>query len=165
VDGYAPDSWVAAFAAIAGSSAALTGLLFVALSINLDRVIKGPGLIARAVEVLLLLVGVLVIATLLLMPGQGVGGASIEILVIAILMSGLLGYIHIRAPRRALGVTTANFILRVVGDHLGPLFLIIGAVTLLIGNGGGLYWVVPALIAAMVAAIIGAWVMLVEIVR
>jgi modulator of FtsH protease len=99
------------------------------------------------------------------MPGQGVGGASIEILVIAILMSGLLGYIHIRAPRRALGVTTANFILRVVGDHLGPLFLIIGAVTLLIGNGGGLYWVVPALIAAMVAAIIGAWVMLVEIVR
>jgi multisubunit Na+/H+ antiporter MnhF subunit len=49
VDGYAPDSWVAAIAA----SAALTGLLFVALSINLDRVIKGPGLIARVVAVLL----------------------------------------------------------------------------------------------------------------
>ena len=32
-------------------------------------------------------------------------------------------------------------------------------------NGGGLYWVVPALLAAMVAGIIGAWVMLVEIVR
>ena len=137
---YTPDDWTAGFAPIAGSSAALTGLLFVALSINLDRVIKGPGLVARAVEVLLLLVGVLVIATLRLMPGQGAGGASIEILVIAILMSSLLAYIHIRAPRRALGVSTGNFVLRVIGDQLGPLFLLIGSVTLLIGNGGGLYW-------------------------
>lgn len=165
MDGYTLDSWTAAFTAVASSSAALTGLLFVALSINLDKVIKGPGLVARAVEVLLLLVAVLIIATLLLMPGQGVGGAAIEILVIAIATSSLLGYIHIRAPRHALGVSGANFVLRVVGDHMGPLFLVIGAVTLLIGNGGGLYWVVPALIAAMVAAIIGAWVMLVEIVR
>lgn len=160
-----PELWAAAFTAVASSSAALTGLLFVALSINLDKVIKGPGLVSRAVEVLLLLVAVLVIATLLLMPGQGAGTASTEILAVAILMSALLGYIHIRAPRRALGVTRANFGLRVVGDQLGPVFLIIGAVSLLIGNGGGLYWVVPALIAAMIAAIIGAWVLLVEIVR
>jgi hypothetical protein len=165
VDAYSPDSWAAPFTAVAGSSAALTGLLFVALSINLDRVIKGPGLIARAVEVLLLLVAVLVIATLLLMPGQGVAAVSIEILAVAILMSTLLGYIHVRAPRQELGVTRANFVMRVVGDHLGPLFLIVGAVTLLIHNGGGLYWVVPALVAAMVSAVIGAWVMLVEIVR
>lgn len=165
MDAYTPDSWTAPFTAVAGSSAALTGLLFVALSINLDRVIKGPGLVARAVEVLLLLVAVLVIATLLLMPGQGVQGASIEILAVAIATSGLLGYIHVHAPRRALGVTRANFVMRVIGDHLGPLFLIVGAVTLLLGSGGGLYWVVPALIATMVAAIIGAWVMLVEIVR
>jgi len=34
VDGYSPDGWTAAFAAIAGSAAALTGLLFVALSIS-----------------------------------------------------------------------------------------------------------------------------------
>jgi hypothetical protein len=165
VVGYTLESWTAAFTAVASSAAALTGLLFVALSINLDRVIKGAGLVARAVEVLLLLVGVLIIATLLLMPGQGVGPAATEILVIAILMSSLLASIHVRAPRHALGVTRANFVMRVVGDHMGPLFLIIGAISLLTGNGGGLYWVVPALVAAMVAAIIGAWVMLVEIVR
>lgn len=163
--GYTPDSWTAAFTAIASSSAALTGLLFVALSINLTNVIKGPGLVARAVEVLILLVAVLVIATLLLMPGQVVEAVSTEILVIALLTSALLGNIHIRAPRRALGVTRINFVMRVVGDHMGPLFLIIGAVSLATGSGGGLYWVVPALIASMVAAIIGAWVLLVEIVR
>ncbi|HSS60172.1 MAG TPA: hypothetical protein VLK30_01805 [Candidatus Limnocylindrales bacterium] len=165
MDAYTPDSWAAAFTAVAGSSAALTGLLFVALSINLDRVIKGSGLVARAVEVLLLLVAVLIIATLLLMPGQSAQGASIEILSVAVATSGLLGYIHVRAPRRALGLTRANFIGRVAGDHLGPLLLIVGGITLTSGSGGGLYWVVPALIASMVAAIIGAWVLLVEIVR
>jgi modulator of FtsH protease len=165
VNAYTPDTWAAPFTAVASSAAALTGLLFVALSINLDRVIKGPGLVARAVEVLFLLVAVLVIATLLLMPGQGADSAAVEILVVAILMSSLLGYIHIRAPRRALGVSTANFALRVAGGHTGPLFLIVGAVTLLLRDGGGLYWVVPALIATMVAAIVGAWVLLVEIVR
>ena len=165
MDGYSPDKWAPAFTAVASSAAALTGLLFVALSINLDKVIKGPGLVARAVEVLLLLVAVLVIATLLLMPGQGVASASVEILVAAIATAGLLATIHIRAPRRALGVTTTNFVWRVVGDQMGPVFLVIGGISLWVGNGGGLYWVVPALVAAMGAAIIGAWVLLVEIVR
>ena len=47
---------------------------------------------------------------------------------------------------------------------------IVSILLLMSGQGatsavGGLYWVVPGLVAAMVAAIIGAWVMLVEILR
>jgi modulator of FtsH protease len=165
MDAYAPDAWGAPFTAIAGSAAALTGLLFVALSINLDRVIKGQGLVSRAVEVLLLLVGALVVSTLLLMPRQGVASAASEILTLAVVMELALTFIHVRAPRRALGVTRTNFTMRVIGDHLGPLLLIAGGISLVVGDGGGLYWVVPGLVAAMIAAIVGAWVMLVEIVR
>jgi modulator of FtsH protease len=62
-------------------------------------------------------------------------------------------------------VTRINFTMRVIGDHLGPLLLIAGGISLVVGDGGGLYWVVPGLVAAMIAAIVGAWVMLVEIVR
>jgi len=108
---------------------------------------------------------VLVIATLLLMPGQGVTAAAIEILVVAVAASSLMGYIHVRAPRHPLGVTPRVFTMRVAGDHLGPLLLAIGAVSMLTHTGGGLYWVVPALIGAMIAAILGAWVPRVEIVR
>ncbi len=165
MDGYSTVNWSAAFAAIANASAALTGLLFVALSINLSHVIKGQGLVARAVEVLLLLAAALIISTLLLMPGQPIESTAIEILSVAVLAFALLVYIHVRAPRRALRVSGRQFAMRVVGSQSGPVLLIVGATSLLAQNGGGLYWVVPALLAAMVAAIVGAWVLLVEIVR
>ena len=165
MDAYSPDAWGAPFTAVAGAAAALTGLLFVALSINLERVVKGAGLVGRAVEVLVLLVGVLIIAVLLLMPAQGSATAALEILTVAVATIAWLAYLHVRAPRRTLGVTTTNFVMRVTGDHLGPLLLVIGGISLWVGTGGGLYWVVPGLIAAMVAAVIGAWVLLVEILR
>jgi hypothetical protein len=43
--------------------------------------------------------------------------------------------------------------------------LAVGAVSLLVHSGGGLYWVVPALLAMIAVSIIGAWVMLIEILR
>jgi hypothetical protein len=165
MDGYSTANWSAVFAAITSASAALTGLLFVALSINLTHVIKGRGLIGRAVEVLVLLTAVLIVSTLLLMPGQQIVATATEVLGVAVLEAAVLVYIHVRAPRRVLGVTPAMFTMRVTGAQSGPVFMIVGALSLLGQNGGGLYWVVPALLASMVAAIIGAWVMLVEIVR
>jgi hypothetical protein len=165
VDQYSTTNWTAVFAALVGASAALTGLLFVSISINLTHVIKGPGLIGRAVEVLILLTSVLIISTMLLIPGQDSGATSIEILTAAALELVLLSVIHIRAPRRALGVSPPMFAMRVAAAQACPLLMIVGGVSLLVQNGGGLYWIVPAMVAAMVAAIIGAWVMLVEILR
>ena len=165
MDAYSTANWAPVFSAIASASAALTGLLFVALSINLSQVLKVQGLIARAVEVLILLTSSLLVSTLNLMPGQAPQTVAIEILSVATLVAATLAYIHVRAPRRVLGVTRSNFAMRVMGAHSGPMFLIVGALSLLAQNGGGLYWVVPALLAAMVAAIAGAWVLLVEIQR
>jgi len=38
---YDPAAWVPFFTAIIAAAAGLTGLLFVAVSINLDRILKG----------------------------------------------------------------------------------------------------------------------------
>jgi modulator of FtsH protease len=165
MDQYSTTNWAPVFSALVGASAALTGLLFVSLSINLSHVIKGPGLIGRAVEVLILLVSVLIVSTLLLVPSQGPASTGIEIISVAGLEFVLLSIIHVRAPRRALGLSPPMFAMRVTAAHAGPVFMIVGGVSLLVQDGGGLYWVVPAMIASIVAAIIGAWVMLVEIVR
>ena len=165
LDGYTLGDWGLAFTATASAAAALTGLLFVALSINLKQIIANPGLIARAIEVLIVLSAALILSTLLLMPGQPNGAAAIEIVIIAVAVSTVTARIQIRTDRRALGISRLAFASRVLGAHTGPFFLVVGAISLVAQSGGGLYWVVPALLAMIIVSIIGAWVMLVEILR
>jgi hypothetical protein len=163
---YDTAAWAPAFTAIAGSSAALTGLLFVAISINLGPIIKGPALVPRAVEVLVLLTAVLVMSTLLLMPAMAAGGVGVEVLSITLLAEVFVTVIQVRSIGRLPStVGPRNFALRVFGGQVGLILLLIGGVSLLAQSGGGLYWVVPGMAFAMVSAIIGAWILLVEIVR
>jgi hypothetical protein len=67
---YSSAEWESLFLAEAGASAALAGLLFVALSINLERILKGAGLPGRAGEAIVLLLTALVLSTWVLVPGQ-----------------------------------------------------------------------------------------------
>ena len=67
------DEWHDFFLAQAGAAGVLTGLVFVGVSINLDKIVSDPnsGLPGRAAEALILLVAVLFMSTSLLVPGQG----------------------------------------------------------------------------------------------
>jgi hypothetical protein len=67
---YSSAEWESLFLAEAGASAALAGLLFVALSINLERILKGAGLPGRAGEAIVLLLTALVVSTWVLVLGQ-----------------------------------------------------------------------------------------------
>ena len=65
------DRWDA-FATIAGGgAAALTGLLFVAVSIRADYIARSQELRNRAAQTLILFGTVLVIAVFMAIPGQG----------------------------------------------------------------------------------------------
>ena len=76
---YSPDQWSDLFVATAGASAALTGLLFVAVSINLERILNFRGLPERALATLLLLLAVTVVSILGLAP-QSLTALGIELL-------------------------------------------------------------------------------------
>jgi modulator of FtsH protease len=165
LEGYSLADWGLAFTATAGAAAALTGLLFVALSINLKQIMASSSLINRAVEVLIVLAAVLILSTILLMPGQPNGAAAIEIIVVAVATSAVTGRIQLRTDRKALGISNFGFAMRVLGVHSGPLFLLLGGLTLLNDGGGGLYWVLPALLSMISVSIVGAWVLLIEILR
>jgi len=67
---YAPALWTSFFSAEVGASAALTGLLFVAVSINLSKIVALPHLTPRAAKALATLVGILFAASFGLAPGQ-----------------------------------------------------------------------------------------------
>ena len=68
---------------VGGAAGALAGLLFVAVSINLDRIIGEKGLPRRAGETLTIMVGLLILAVLLLVP-QSLSALAIETLVLGI---------------------------------------------------------------------------------
>ena len=76
---YDPSPWTALFTATASTSAGLTGLVFVAVSINIRAILKGPGLPERALEPLILLLGVLAVSILALIPRQGPTVLGIEL--------------------------------------------------------------------------------------
>jgi hypothetical protein len=65
---YSLAEWIGFATAEVGAAAALTGLLFVAVSINLSRILALPKLPARAAETLVVLLLALVAASLVLLP-------------------------------------------------------------------------------------------------
>ena len=86
---YQVTSWGALAATIAGAAAALTGLLFVALSLNLRAIVQVPSYSARARETLGGLLSLLILGLLLLIPGQdrilvgieiAIGGSGLAIM-------------------------------------------------------------------------------------
>ena len=78
--------WESFFIAEVGASAALVGLIFVGVSINLIRILSLPGLPNRALLALVLLLTILVVCSLLLVPGQTLTFVGIEVLVIGLVV-------------------------------------------------------------------------------
>jgi hypothetical protein len=75
-------TWTNFLSAEAGASAALAGLIFVAVSINIKKIIEYKGVPGRAAEALSLLIGVLLISTFGLAPNQSEKWLGSEILAI-----------------------------------------------------------------------------------
>lgn len=66
--GYDAADWSDLFVASAGAAAALAGLLVVAVSTNVERIVHGQGLPERALEALVKLLGALVASIVWLVP-------------------------------------------------------------------------------------------------
>ena len=156
-------SWHDFFVAEASASAALAGLLFVAVSINLTRILEFPQLPIRAIEALSTLLSVLLVATFFLIPGQSGLAYGIEIGA-----SGLLVWIGLTIAllrTRKFRHPDDNVVLRLVMNQAPPLPFIVAGALMAYGNPTGIYWVVPGVILSLSADMILAWVLLIEIQR
>jgi modulator of FtsH protease len=162
---YDPSEWADLFVATAGASAALAGLVFVAVSINLERILSFRGLPERALETLLFLVSVLLISVVALVPGQSHVALGLELLAICLVVDAVV----LRQPaiqaeegeEIRLSWRLYRWVMRLAAT--GP--LLIGAVSVIAQSGGGLYWLVAGIVLAIIAAVANAWVLLVEILR
>jgi len=159
------DGWGELFLAEAGASAALAGLLFVATSINLTKILEVRGLVGRAGEAIVLLVAVLIVSTLVLVPDQPRVALGTELLVTGLLAWSILVVIHARAVRGGIGPSRPVLVARVAMAQLAVLPFLVAGVSLLLRAGGGLYWLVPGVVMCLVVAVLNAWVLLIEILR
>jgi hypothetical protein len=70
MSGYLTAPWSDFSVAVVGAAAALTGLLFVAVSINIEQILAVGSLAGRPLSTMILFVIPLVVAVLLLLPEQ-----------------------------------------------------------------------------------------------
>jgi hypothetical protein len=160
-----PAQWSSFFSAEVGASAALIGLLFVAISINLARIIAFPHLTPRAAKAIVTLIGILFASSLCLVPGQPKNLLGSELILL-----GVLAWIMITVTQRAHSrgnpyINRGQKLLYGVLAQMSALPLIACGSSLLYSRGGGLYWLVGAVFISFVSALLDSWVLLVEVQR
>jgi hypothetical protein len=169
VTGYSTDGWGDLFVAAAGATAALSGLIFVAISVNIGPVLEADKrtgqnfLTGRALEALVALLNVLAISLVGLTPTIPRGAFAAFILVVAA-ESAI-------SPVRAVGASRGQpsldtvALLRLVTAFTLTASLVVAGITLAVGHGGGLFWLPVAFVVSVFVAAVNAWVLLVEVVR
>jgi hypothetical protein len=153
-----------AFATIAGgAAAALTGLLFVAVSIRADYIARSQELRNRAAQTLLLFGTVLVVAVLMAIPGQGYRTLGAELLAAGVATGAGLFLLDRRAKAIRSDQAIAQVLEAVTPNMVTSVLLLAAAIVLVLGLGAGLYVLVAPVLTALVGGVTSAWVFLTKI--
>lgn len=144
-----PAAWQSFYVMLGGANAALTGLVFVALSIHLREVLDHPLLRPRAVIALTVLTTQIVIAAIVLTP-QSVQlmGAEIFAVNASFLAVDLRQGVSFEIDRARL----LSFAIRIV--------YIYSAVSLVLGVGGGFYVLAFVVVLTLGRTMASAWALL-----
>ncbi|HEX3674763.1 MAG TPA: hypothetical protein VHU87_10850 [Rhizomicrobium sp.] len=159
-------SWADFFVAELGAAAALTGLVIVAISINVTRILAHPLLPGRAAETLVAPTGVLVVASCALIPHQPDWLFASELGVIGALMWLIPVWLQARVIGSGESYSSWRFLVpRALLGQFSSLPFLVAAVLIVLGHSSGLYWIVPGVVVSLIVTVINAWVLLVEILR
>jgi modulator of FtsH protease len=164
------DEWHDFFLATSAAAGVLTGLVFVGVSINLEKIISqsDSGLPGRAAEALIMLLAVLTASILLLVPAQSISTVGVEVLVVgaaAYAWITTIQVLHLRNLSTIPPHLRMPLLLRITIAQISTLPTVIAGVALLTVGFGGLYWLVAGMVLSTLAAMFDAWVLLVEINR
>ena len=158
--GYQPELWHDFGVTVGGLAGALTGLLFVAVSIKSDTLAKSRSLASRAAQTLVLFITPALGALVLVAPQPGALGG--ELIALAALSGGTLYVLNRRGGHdETSGV--ARYIERASPNAITSGFFAVAGITLIATAGGGLYWLIPAAVFSLAGGVINAWLFLIRV--
>jgi len=160
--GYTTAAWLGFGEAVAAAAGALTGLLFVALSVKSDAMAASLSLRSRAAQTLVLFLTSLLVALLLVAPQPSAALGS-ELLAVAA-GSGIALLILDRRAGHDTSQGVVRYIERFSPNTITAVLVGVAGVTFLVKAGGGLYWLIPATVASLVGGVVNAWLFLVDVV-
>ncbi len=156
------DQWTSFFAMVGSGAAALAGLIFVALSINPEMIIRNTTHKNRAINMLSGFTAAFMASGFALIGNQYLQMLGLEWLVLWLIAAFIFvrGYvIAIRAGMSPIGLTTP----RLAGGTLCYVAEIIGALFLILGDNEGLYIAAIATIVLFAFLISGAWLLIIGV--
>jgi hypothetical protein len=146
---------------VAGLAGALTGLLFVAVSLKSETLAGSRSLRSRAAQTLVLFMTAAIAAILLVAPQPG-SALGAELLALAA-ASGTALLIFDRRAGHDQDSGVARYIERASPNMITAVLVGVAGLTFLLKAGGGLYWMIPATLASLVGGVINAWLFLVRV--
>ena len=158
--------WSNFFVAAAGASAALAGLVIVAVSVNINSILKFSHLPARAAAAIGSLILILVASMAALVP-QPVPALGVEIFV----FGASCWWLEFQSARRSVAASKqhqrprSEVLTEIVTAQVQVLPFVIGGILLLLSRPAGMYWIAGGTIAIFIFSTLNAWVLLVEILR
>ena len=153
-----PGDWQDFAEVIGGASGALTGLLFVAVSVNASRIAEHQGLRASAAQTLVLFITPLMVAAALLAPGQPDWVFGAELIAIGLISSAVL--LHLGHRKQTLDDDERSLVEifnRRTPNVLVMLLFVAAGTVLACGSDAGLYLLLPAALVAFVSGVVNAW--------
>jgi hypothetical protein len=157
--------WSTLLTVEAEAAATLTGLVFVAVSINLDRIMEYAGLPGRAMESILQFLEVFLVSIVVLIPSQPERALAIELLGVGLFFWIVQIVVQVRYLKVRQGQPIWWFVQRAVLCQAATVPFLVAGVALLMGQRGALYWLMPGFVFSFAAGIVGSWILLVEIRR
>jgi hypothetical protein len=159
--GYTAAMWLGFGEALAAVAGALTGLLFVALSVRGDVIAASRTLSSRAAQTLVLFMTSVLVAVLLVAP-QPAAALGWELLAVAV-ASGVILLILDRRAGHGSDRAVARDIEKFSPNTVTAVLVGVAGITFLMKFGGGLYWLIPAAVASLLGGVVNAWLFLVKV--
>jgi hypothetical protein len=159
---FMPEQWSNFFSMVGSGAAALAGLIFVAMSINPEIIIRNTTHKNRAINMLTGFTAVFMACSLALIGNQNFAALGFEWLVLWLIATVIFirGYvIAIRSGMSSIGLSAP----RLAGGTICYLAEVIGAIFLILGYSAGLYIAAIATIILFGFLISGAWLLMIGV--